>query len=55
MDTTTREQFFAVCWNKVLTLGLGLVFVIYAALAASTFELSDSAAFFGLSVIGVVY
>jgi hypothetical protein len=55
MDTMTKESFLTVRWNNVLTLGLGLVFVVFAALAPSAFELSDSAAFFGLLVIGVVY
>ena len=51
----TKEDFLTVRWNNVLTLGLGLVVVIYAAFALSTSVLSDSAAFFGLFMIGVVY
>jgi hypothetical protein len=51
----TKEEFLTVRWNNVLTLGLGLVFVIYAVVVWSTSALSDSAAFVGLVVIGAVY
>ena len=51
----TKEEFLTVRWNNVLALGLGLVFLIYAVVVLSTSVLSDSAAFVGLVVIGVVY
>jgi hypothetical protein len=51
----TKEEFLTVRWNNVLALGLGLIFVIYAVVALSTSVLSDSAAFVGLVVIGVLY
>ena len=51
----TKEEFLTVRWNNVLALGLGLVFLIYAVVALSTSVLSDSAAFVGLVVIGVLY
>jgi hypothetical protein len=50
-----KEEFLTARWNNVLTLGLGLVFVIYAVVVWSTSVLSDSAAFVGLVVIGAVY
>lgn len=50
-----KEEFLTASWNNVLTIGLGLVFVIYAVVVRSTAVLSDSAAFIGLVVIGAVY
>jgi len=51
----TKEEFLTVRWNNSLTLGLGLVFVIYAVVVWFTSVLSDRAAFIGLVVIGVIY
>ena len=51
----TREDFLTVRWNNILTLGLGLILLIYVAVVLSTSELSDLAAFIGLVAIGVVY
>lgn len=51
----TREDFLTVRWNNVLMLGLGLPALLYVVVALSTSVLSDSARFFGLVVIGVVY
>jgi hypothetical protein len=51
----TKKEFLTVRWNNVLALGIGLVFVIYAVIARSTLELSDSTAFSGLVIFGVVY
>jgi hypothetical protein len=50
-----KEEFLTVRWNNVLTLGIGLIFVLYAVLASSVLEMSDSAAFIGLQIIGAVY
>ena len=50
-----KEEFLTARWNNVLTIGLGLVFVIYAVVVWSTAVLSDSAGFAGLVIIGVVY
>jgi hypothetical protein len=50
-----KEEFLTARWNNVLTLAIGLVFVLYAVVAWSTSVLSDSAAFIGLVVIGAVY
>ena len=50
-----KEEFLTTRWNNLFTLGLGLVFVIYAVAVWSTSVLSDSAAFVGLVVIGAVY
>jgi hypothetical protein len=51
----TKEDFLTVRWNNFLTLGLGLILLIYVAVVVSTSVLSDLAAFIGLAVIGVVY
>ena len=51
----TKEEFLTARWNNVLTLGLGLGFVIYAVVVWSTAVLSGRAAFIGLVVFGAVY
>jgi hypothetical protein len=55
MDTMTKEEFLTVRWNNFLTLGLGLILLIYVAGVVSTSVLTDFAAFLGLAVIGVLY
>ena len=50
-----KEELLTARWNNVLTIGLGLVFAIYATIVWSTAVLSDSTAFIGLVVIGVAY
>jgi hypothetical protein len=39
-----REEYLTVRWNNILTLGLGLIMLIYVAVVASTSVLSDLAA-----------
>ena len=51
----TKEEFLTVRWNNFLTLGLGLILLIYVAVVVSTSVLSDFEAFIGLAVIGVLY
>ncbi len=51
----TKEEFLTVRWNNILTLGLGLILLIYVAVVVSTSVLSDFAAYVGLVVIGVIY
>jgi hypothetical protein len=51
----TKEKFLTARWNNILTLGLGLILLIYVYFVLSTSVLSDLAAFIGLAVIGVVY
>jgi hypothetical protein len=55
MDPMTKEDFLTVRWNNLLSLGLGLILLIYVAVVLSTSVLSDSAAFIGLAVLGVIY
>lgn len=50
-----KEEFLTVRWNNILTIGLGLILMIYVTVVLSTSVLSDLAAFIGLAVIGVVY
>ena len=51
----TKEEFLTVSWNNFLTLGLGLILLIYVVVVLSTSALSDFAAFIGLVVLGVLY
>ena len=51
----TKEEFLTLRWNNILTLGIGLVMLIYVGLVLSTSVLSDLAAFIGLALIGAVY
>jgi hypothetical protein len=51
----TKEEFLTVRWNNLLALGLGLILLIYVVVVLATPVLSDSASFFGLVAIGVIY
>ena len=51
----TKEEFLTLRWNNLLTLGLGLLVLIYVLAVLSTSALSDFAAFIGLVVLGVLY
>ena len=51
----TKEEFFTLRWNNIITLGLGLLLVLYVLFVVSTPVLSDRAAFFVLMVFGVFY
>ena len=50
-----KEEFITLRWNNILTLGIGLIMLIYVGLVLSTSVLSDLAAFIGLALIGAVY
>jgi hypothetical protein len=50
-----KDRFLTRGWNNVLTLGLGIPTLIYAAVALSTSLASDLWGFLGLVVIGVLY
>jgi hypothetical protein len=51
----TKEKFLTVRWNNLLTLGLGLILLIYVFVVLSTSILSERVAFIGLVVLGVLY
>ena len=51
----TKEKFLTVRWNNYLTVGLGLITLVYVAFVLSTSVMSDFAAFIGLAIIAVVY
>lgn len=51
----TKEEFLTVRWNNILTLGLGLIMLVYVAFVFSTSVMSDFAAFAGFAIISVVY
>jgi hypothetical protein len=50
-----KEEYLTLRWNNILTLGIGLVMLIYVGFVLSTTVLSDVAAFIGLALIGAVY
>lgn len=50
-----KEEFLTRRWNNILTLGLGLIMLVYVAIVISTSVLSDLIAFIGLAIIGAVY
>ena len=51
----TKEEFLTVRWNNWLSLGMGLIPLIYVVVVLSTSVLSASAGFIGLVVIGGLY
>lgn len=51
----TKEEFFTLRWNNAITLGMGMIMLIYVYFVLSTSVLSDVAAFIGLVLIGAVY
>jgi hypothetical protein len=51
----TKERFFTVRWNNVLTLGLGIPALIYVVSAYSTSAWSSKGGMIWLSAIGVLY
>jgi hypothetical protein len=55
MVTMTKEKFFTVRWNNVLTLGLGIPTLIYIVFAFSTTIWSSKGGLIWLSIIGVLY
>jgi hypothetical protein len=51
----TKERFLTARWNNLIVLVLGLPTVAYVAVVLSTSILSDGAAFFIFTAIGVLY
>jgi hypothetical protein len=50
----TKERFLTLRWNNTLSLGLGLIALIYVIVAVSTGIWSTLGGFIGLVVIGVL-
>jgi hypothetical protein len=50
-----KDRFLTVRWNNLLSLGLGILVLTYAAVALSTSLASELGGFIGLVVIGVLY
>ena len=50
-----KDRFLTVRWNNLLTLGLGIPALVYAAVALSTSLALELGGFIGLVVIGVLY
>ena len=51
----TKDEFLTLRWNNILTLGIGLIMLIYVAVVFSTSVMSELVAFIGLALIGAVY
>jgi len=51
----TKEKFLTVRWNNLITLGLGIPFLIYVVYAFSTSAWSSRGGMIVLSVIGGFY
>ena len=51
----TKENFLTVRWNNILTLGLGILGLIYVLVAFSTGIWSTKGGLIGLTIIGVLY
>ena len=51
----TKDQFLTVRWNNILTVGLGIPALTFAAIGLFTPLLSDLAAFWGFAGIGALY
>jgi len=51
----TKEEILTDRWNNLLSLGMGLIPLIYIVVVLSTSVLSARAGFIGLVVIGVLY
>jgi hypothetical protein len=51
----TKEKFLTVRWNNWLTLGLGILGLIYVVFAFSTSLWSERSGLIWLSIIGVLY
>jgi hypothetical protein len=55
MQIMRKEDFLTLRWNNILTLGMGLIMLIYIYLVLTTSLLSDGVAFWGLVVLGAIY
>ena len=51
----TKEKFFTVRWNNLLSLGLGVPGLIYVIFAFSTSAWIGRGGLIGLSIIGALY
>jgi hypothetical protein len=51
----TKEKFLTVRWNNLLTLGLGLLALIYIVVAFSTSIWTRMSGMIGISIVGVLY
>ena len=50
-----KEDYLTARWSNILTIGLGVIMLIYVAFVLTTSVLSDFMAFIGLAIIAVVY
>ena len=54
-DSMTRERFLTVRWNNLLSLGMGLIPLVYVVVASTSSMWSGRGGLIGLAVIGVLY
>jgi hypothetical protein len=51
----TRQEFLTLRWNNRLSLGLGLIVLMYVLAALATGTWSGRDGFIGIAVLGAVY
>jgi hypothetical protein len=51
----TKDRFLTVRWNNLLSLGLGLIVLMYVVGAVATGVWSGRDGFIGIAVLGAVY
>jgi hypothetical protein len=54
-DTVTRDRFLTLRWNNILSLGLGLIVLVYVVGAFAAGVWSGRDGFIGIAVLGAVY
>ncbi len=55
MNDANRYRFLTARWNNILTLALGLAFLVFALVALTTDTFAGRTTFIGLVVIGAFY
>ena len=55
MEIMTKEKFLTVRWNNWLSLGLGLVVLVYVVFVLSNSTWSEKGGFTGLAILGALY
>ena len=54
-NAMTKEKYLTVRWSNLLSVGLGLIFLVYSIVALSSSIASGTGGFIGLVVIGILY
>jgi hypothetical protein len=53
--TVGRDRFLTLRWNNILSLGLGLIVLVYVVGAVAAGVWSEKDGFIGMAVLGAVY